>query len=185
MYLSALRLFRSLSRYHYRTIIITTLLPVIGTPVIAYFGPDSLVLRFVLYVGAFLVWSVFAVLAVASMLRRDRSEAEQLASLEIEALSGQISRLREEHEESRMDHRQQANDLEEVVRSTFEELGVVLPPRRISIRAKGIHFGIMTSVANVSVSGGSKVTRLRRWFRRVKRRLREVVYGKPEDSEDN
>ena len=38
MILGALWLFRSLSGYHYRTILLTIPLPVIGPPVIAYFG---------------------------------------------------------------------------------------------------------------------------------------------------
>ena len=52
MILSALRLFRSLSRYHYRVIIVTILLPVIWPPMIAYFGPDCLILQVILYVAA-------------------------------------------------------------------------------------------------------------------------------------
>ena len=180
MILSALRLFRSLSRYHYRTILLTVLLPVIGAPMIAYFGPDCLVLQVILYVAAFLVWSVLAVLAVASMLGRDRSEAEQLVAQQNEALSGQIGKLREEHEDLRLDLRQQVNDLEEVVRSTLSEgLGVVLPPRPISMRAR-LTAGSPTMSASLTVVGGSRLARLRRWFRCAMRRLWEVVYGKPE-----
>ena len=123
MILSALRLFGSLSGYHHRTIILTVLLPAIGPPTIAYFRPDWLVLRFVLYITAFLVWSVFAVLAVASMLKRDSSEAEQLVSQKVEALSGQISRLGEEQEASRVGFQQQMENLEEAVRSTLKEGG--------------------------------------------------------------
>ena len=179
MILSALRLFRSLSRYHYRTIVITILLPVIWPAMIAYFGPD-LVLQVILYVAAFLVWSVFAVLAMASMLRRDRSEAEQLVAQQKEALSGQICRLREEHDDLKLDLRQQVNDLEEIVRSTLaEKLEVILPPRPISLRAKGT-LGSPTASGTLTVVGGSKVARLRKWCRRATRRLWEVVYGKPE-----
>ena len=124
MILGALRLFRSLSTYHYRTIFLTILLPAIGAQIIAYFGPDYLVLRVILYVATFLVWSVFAVLAVASMLNRDRSEAEQLIAHSLKSLSGQIESLREEHQESRLDLRQQVESLEEAVASTLkEELG--------------------------------------------------------------
>ena len=183
MILSALRLFRSLSRYHYRTILLTVLLPVIGPPMIAYFGPNCLVLQVILYVAAFLVWSVLAVLAVASMLRRDRSEAEQQMAQEFEELSGQIRRLKDQQEDLRMDLRQQVDDLEEVVRSTLsEELKVVLPPRPISLRATAILGVASMSAAIGTVVGGSRLARLRGWFRRAMRRLREVVYGKPEDS---
>ena len=103
-------------------------------------------------------------LALASMLRSDSSEAEQQINQKLEALSDQICRLREEHNESRVDLRQQVDDLEKVVRSTFEELGVVLPPRPISIRAKAILGTFSVSAANVTVVGGSKLARLRQWF---------------------
>ena len=181
MILDALRLFRSLSRYHYRTIIITILLPAIVPTSQAFFGPD--ILRVIFYVPAFLVWSVVAFLAVASMLKRDRSDAEQLMNHKIEALSAQIDRLREEHEEHedlRADLRQQVNDLEEVVRATLKEnLGVVLPPRRVSLRAKAFHIGLSWNVGKMIVDGGSRVARFRQWVRRKIRRIWEVVYGKP------
>ncbi len=183
MILNALQQFRSLSGYHYRMVVLTILLPAIGPTSLALFGPDHFVLRVILYVAAFLVWSVLAVLAVASMLNRDRSEAEQLLSQKLKALSTQIGSLREEHEDSRVDLRQQMNDLEEVVRSTLrEEQGVVLPPRPISVRPKPVRFGFDVSAANVTVIRGSKVAHLRLWLRRAMRRLCEVVYGKPEDS---
>ena len=94
MYLSALRLFKSLSSYHYRTIILTMLLPVIGPPMIAYFGPDRLVFQVTLYLGAFLVWSVFAVIAVASMLGRDRSEAEYQVAQQVEGCQARSQDLK-------------------------------------------------------------------------------------------
>ena len=182
MILGALRLFRSLAGYHFRTIILTVLLPAIVPAVIAYFAPDSIALRVIFYVAAFLVWSVSAVLAVAAMLKRDRSGAEQMVSQKIEALSAQIGKLREEHEDSRADLRQQVNDLEDVVRSTLkEDLGIVLPPRRVSLRARAVA-GSPTASATLSVVGGSKLARLRQWFRRAMRQLWGVVYGRPEDS---
>ena len=177
MILGSLWLFRSLSLYHYRTIIITILLPAIVPTSLAFFCPDIL---WVIYVLAFLVWSVVAFLVVASMLKRDRSDAELVLNQNIEALSAQIDRLREEHEEHedlRADLRQQVNDLEEVVRSTLkEDLGVVLPPRRVSLRAKALLASLSLDVANGIVVGG-----FRQWVRRKIRRIWEVVYGKPEN----
>ena len=182
MILWALRLLRSLSGYQYRTIIITVLLPATVPAVITYFAPDFLVLRVIFYVAAFLAWSVLAVMAVASMLRKDRSEAEQLVDQKLESLSSQISNLREGHEDLAANLGQQVKDLEETVRTTLkEELGVELRPRRISVRGKSIHFSFGVSAANVAVVVGSKLARLRRWFRSVMHRLWEVVYGKLED----
>ena len=153
----ALRRFRSLSFYHYRTIIFTMLLPAIWPTMIANFGPDPLALQVILYVAAFLVWSVFAVLAVASMLNRDRSEAEQLVAKQLDALSSQITRLREEEQDSRFDLRRQLNDLEEVVRSTLSaRLGVILPPRPVSIRVKATA-GSPTASITVTVDGEARL----------------------------
>ena len=169
------------------TISITLLLPVILTPVIwtppiAYITLDP-VLQVVLYVVAFLVWSVIAVVVFASTLEKDKSEAEQLVAQKVEALKGRIGKLEEEHLDLRVDLRQEVDNvvdnLEEAVRSAFEQLGVVLPPRRTSIRARASHICLSMSAPNSTVVGGSKVARLREWFRRW---LREVVYGKPEDS---
>ena len=131
--------------------------------------------------AAFLVWSVLAVLAVAFMLRRDRSESDQLIAKQFEELSGQIRRLKEQQEDMRVDLRQQVDDLEEVVRSTLsEELQVDLPPRPISLRAR-FTAGSPTMSATLTVVGGSKAARLRQWLRRAMSRIWEVVYGRPED----
>ena len=117
------------------------------------------------------------------MLTRDRSEAEQQLAQQIEALSGQIHRLGEEDEDLRADLRQQVKDLEETVRATLkEELGGVLPPRPISMRAKAILGNVSLSAATGTVVGDSKLARLRRWFRRARRWLWGVVYGKPKNS---
>ena len=122
--LNALRHFRSLSGYHYRMVVLTILLPAIGPTSLALFGPDHFIMRVILYVVAFLIWSVLAVLAVASMLKRDKSEAERLTSQSSKRFRPRLADLREELEDSRVGLRQQVKDLEEVVRSTLrEELG--------------------------------------------------------------
>ena len=185
MILSALRLFRSLSGYHYRTIIITILLPVIGPPMIASFAPDLLALQVSLFVVVFVAWTVCAVLAVAHMLRRDMSEAEQRVDQQAKALSDRVCSLKEEDERLRaglVDLRQQLKQLEERVRSTFEELDAVLPPRRISLRGAPIVGIGSISKATLRVDGGSKMARLQQWLRRAIRRLWKWVYGTPEDS---
>ena len=181
MVLTALRLFRSLSLYQYRTIILTVLLPAIGSSIIVDSAPDLFLPQPALHMATFLVWSALAVLAVASMLKRDRSDAGQLVDQRLEALSAQIKRLREEHQGSSLDLRQQVSDLEEVVRSTLsEEMGVLLPARSVSIRAT------MTAVtptlsASLTVVSGSKLDRLRQRVRRALRQSWDALYGKPED----
>ena len=168
MYLYVRRLFRIPSRYHYFMIIVTILLPAIGTSIIINFGPDCLVMRSLLYVGAFLSWSTFVVVAVAAMLERDRSEVAQLVDQQIGALPDRIRMLEEDHGDLREDLPQ---EVEKVVRSTLEELGLVLPPRRVTLRAKPLIVNASISAPNLTVVGGSKVARLRQWFRRVMRQL--------------
>ena len=46
-------------------------------------------------------------LAVASMLKGDRSEAEQLLAQQVEALSGRIDKLEEEHGDLRVEDKLQ------------------------------------------------------------------------------
>ena len=181
MILTILRLLKSLSGYHYRTVILTILLPAVGPASLAFFAPDCFVLRVVLYLAAFLVWSLLAVLAVASMLRRDRSEAEQQVDQKFQALSSRVNDLGEKQENIAAGLRQQVKDLEETVRKTLkEELEVVLPPRPVSIGVS-IPSGISTTSVAVTVSGGSKLVRFKRWVRRALRRFWELAYGKPED----
>ena len=182
MILNALRQFRSLSGYHYRMVVLTILLPAIGPTSLASFGPDHFILRVILYVAAFFVWSVSVVLAVASMLNRDKSEAEQLMSQKLETLSTQIGKLKEEHEDSKVDLWQQVNGLEELVRSTLsEELGVVLPRRPISLRMRATA-GSPKASFSLTVVGESRLARLRLQLLRAMSRLWEVVYGRQEVS---
>ncbi len=178
MYLYIRRRFRILSGYHYIMIIVTILLPVIGTPTIDYVGRDCLVMRPFLYVGAFFLWSAFVVLTVASMLERDRSEVAQLVDQQVGALPDRIRMLEEEYGDLRANLPQEIGEL---VRSTLEAAGIVRPPRRVTLRAKPLIVNASISAPNLTVVGGSKVARLRQWFRRAMRWLWEVVYGRPED----
>ena len=181
MILNILRRFRSLPVHHRIPIFVTILLPAIWPLIIAYLACDP-VLQVVLHVAVFLVWSVIAVVAVSSALKKDRTEAEDLLEEHVAALSGRIGKLEEEHGELREDLRREVDSLEEAVRSGFEQLGVALPPRPISVRAKGIHFDVSTSVASVTVTGGSRVARFRQWTRRWARKIWEAVYGVPDES---
>ena len=181
MVLSALRLLRSLSRYHYRTIILTVLLPAIGFQLIAYLDPDLGVPRPMLYLVVFLLWSVFAVLAVASMLERDRSDAAGSVDRRFGELSAQVSSMREDHDGLALDLRREVGDLEEAVRSTLsEELGVLLPPRPVSVRFKATT-GSPTVSMSPTTAGGSRLARLRQWFRGAAHESWDVFYGKPDD----
>ena len=179
MYLYVRRRFRIPSGYHYIMIIVTILLPVIGTPIIDYFGPDCLVMRSFLYVVAFFLWSAFVVLAVASMLERDRSEVAQLVEQQVGALPDRIRMLEEEHGDLRANLPQEVGEL---VRSTFEAAGIVLPPQSHSISANPVYFNFSVPPVSVTVVRGSRMARFRQRLRRAMRQLWEGVYGKPEGS---
>ena len=136
---------------------------------------------------ALFIWSIWVVLAVALMVRRDRSEAKQMVEPQIAALSGRISSLEEQHLEKqykdlRVELLREVDNLEKTVRATFsEELGVALPPRPVSLSLRATA-GSPTASLNLTVVGGSKLARLREWLRRKARRIWEVVYGKPDGS---
>ena len=170
--------FKNLSFYHCRMIIVTIFVPVILTVVVTYLPIDCLVVHVIIAVVVFLVWALFAVIVVALMVERDMAEANRLVSQRTGPLLEQVHRLEEEHGDLITDVRLQVEDLESRTRSTFERLGVDLPPKSVSIRAKAI-VGAPTVSVTLRVSGGNKWARLRQRFRSAMRRVREIVYGKP------
>ena len=127
----------------------------------------------------FLVWALLAVIVVALMVKRDMADARQLVSQQTGPLAEQVRRLKEEHGDLIADVRLQVEDLENRTRSTFERLGTDLRPKSVSIRAR-VTAGVPTVSATLRVSGGSRWARLRQRFRYAMRRVKEVVYGKPE-----
>ena len=171
--------FKNLSYYHCGMIIVTIFVPVILTVVVSYFAVDCLVVRVIIDVGVVLVWALFVVIVVALMVERDMAEARRLVSQRTGPLVEQVHRVEEEHRDLISDVRRQVEDLECRTRSTFERLGVDLPPKSVSIRA-GVIAGVPTVSATLRVSGGSKWARLRQRFRSAMRRIREIVYGNPE-----
>lgn len=181
MILKSALLFRTLSGYHYRTIIITVLLPAIGPAILASFVFDSFILRTILYAAAFLVWAALAVLSVATMLTRDRADTERQISQKVEAISCQISVLKEAHDNLGTDLRLTVKDLEETVRTTLkEELGVSLPRPPVSIRAS-FDAGGATISANLKGARRGWLARFREWIKQIARRAWEVAYGRTED----
>ena len=171
--------FKNLSFYHYRMIIVTIFVPVILTVAVTYLAVDCLVIRVIIDVGVVLAWALFVVVVVALMVERDMAEASQLVSQRTGPLVEQVHRLEEEHCDLIADLQLQVEDLESRTRSTFERLGVDLPPKSVSIRARAIA-GAPTVSVTLRVSGGNKWARLRQRFRRAMRRVREIVYGNPQ-----
>ena len=181
MYRRVRRELRSLSRHHYTTIFFTILLPAIGPPVVASFSPGGWVLEIGFYGLAFGVWSLIAVLAVASMLKKDRAETEQLVAHRTEDLAGQVSSLWQEHGNLKINLGQEIDNLEETVRLTLKErLDADLPPRRLSRRADPVGWNIHVEEPRVTSVRESWIARLRDSFQRIGRWVWKVVYGSPE-----
>ena len=188
MILNVWRVFKSLAWYHYVMIIITVLVPLIWSGIVTLLLPNCLVWQIILHVAAWPAFFVLAGLAVALVVGRDRSKAQQLVSEEVGAVSAEVRTLRNQHEVVRDEHRDLIKDLrrqmeaeDEVFRSGFEKLGVVLPGRSFSVDAGSVSWRIDIPEASVTLTkGGSKWVRLRRLLQRFWRRLKDTVWGKPD-----
>ena len=123
-------------------------------------------------------------------LRRDKAKAENFVSEEIEALSGEVRVLEEQHgaliasQERVMEGlRTRINDHDEdirSIRSALERLGETLPPRNVSVSFSAKSGGVQVSIAAVAEPVGGRRTRVLRLFRRCARWLKEKVWGKPD-----
>ena len=119
---------------------------------------------------------LLAALLVASSMNDDRYRNERFIEEKLEPLIDQLRQLWDDHENSRADYRQLVDDLEEVTRWGFRQVGVTPPPRPISLRGK-ITAGSPRVSGTLSVSGGRKLTRFRRWLRRLANGIWRLGYG--------
>ena len=188
MILNVWRVLKHLAGYHHGMIIITMLVPLIWSGIITLWSPNDLVWRVILHVAAWPAFLVLAELAVALAVRRDKSTAQQFVSKKVEAVSYEVRTLRAQHEDIRDQHRDLIRDLrrqmeaqDEVFRSGFEGLRVVLPGRRFSVSPEPISWHVEVPEASGTLTkGGSKWEHLRRWLQRFGRWLKKTVYGKPD-----
>ena len=172
MILRVLRLLASLSLRQYMVILITIILPAIFLPILAPSIPGGPVVLPIVY----FVWSVVAVLSVASMLKDDRSKAAQSVDRKLENLSREVQLLKDEHLRRTAGLQDQVNEIDRVVRSGFEGLGVVLSPRRSSLRAN-ISAGVPRMSATLTVDSPNRIVRFRRWVQRHALRFWRWFYG--------
>ena len=190
MILSGWRVLRSLAWYHHVMIVITILVPLGWSVVITLWAPDCRLLLVAIHVAAFLTLFLLAEFAVGLALRRDKAKAENFVSEEIEALSGEVRVLEEQHgaliasQERVMEGlRTRINDHDEdirSIRSALERLGETLPPRNVSVSFSAKSGGVQVSIAAVAEPVGGRRTRVLRLFRRCARWLKEKVWGKPD-----
>ena len=120
---------RNLSPLHYGVIVVTILVPVVLTAGITYFAVECLLVRVIIDVAAFLVWALFVVIVFALVVEKDRAEANQLVSEQVDLLVQQLRGLREEHHTLITGLGLQVEDLEERAQSALRGLGVELPPK--------------------------------------------------------
>ena len=181
----ALRLLDNLHWYHHVMVFITILVPLVWSLIITVRLTDWVSLRGGLHLVPFVVFLLAAELAVALVLTRDKSKAEQSVSHEVGVVSGEVRTLREQHEDLLGQHedlieklREQIDYHDELIRSAFEELGVDLPGRRISVSAGPVSWGVSVSVPSVTLTlGRSKRARLRRLLRCSLRWLKDMIWG--------
>lgn len=181
MILSLLRHVKNLSVRHYLVILVTVIVPVVFPTVMGYFEIGSLWVRIAVDVGVILVWLVFVVVVVSRLVQREAGEVARSVAERLDPLSNQVSQLEDESRNAVADIRQQMRDLEERTGEAVRDLGGNMRPKSLNLRATFAGAVGLSSVA-VSVSGGSRWRRIRRWLRRAVRLAWEFVYGKRERS---
>ena len=186
MILIVRRVLSNLAWYHHVMIIITVLVPLIWSGIVTLWLPNGLICRIILHLAAWPVFFVLAELAVALAVGRDKSEAQQLVSEKVDAVSGEVGTLRSEHEDARDQYRDLISGLrrqmeaqDEVFRTGFQRLGVVLPGRRFSVNAGAASWQFDVPEPLVTLTtGGSKWVLFRQLLQRFWQRLKDTVWGK-------
>ena len=165
-------------------IIITILVPFILSVIIPLGLPTNPALQVVLYLVAFVALLVSAELSVAFVLKKDKSNAAEFVSEEVNVVSGEVRVLRKEHGDSIGQHAdsierlwQQIADHYEINRAAFEKLGVPLPAQKFSVNARPVGWSVTVSQPTVTTRGGSRWGRFRLWLRRFWSWLKEKVWG--------
>ena len=142
----------------------TVLLPVL--PLSVWFNLSMIPMIWVLLIYA--AWSLVALLLMGSMAQEQRADVDQRISEKIDEVSGQVSSLEHKHDESAATIaglQQQVDEVDQVMRNAFEELGADLPGRRYYVQASVSSWSIMTGEATVEVRGGSRRAQLWRWIK--------------------
>ena len=142
---------------------VTVLLPVL--PLYVWFNLSMIPMIWVLLIYA--AWSLVALLLMGSMAQEQRADVDQRISEKIDEVSGQVSSLEHKHDESAATIaglQQQVDEVDQVMRNAFEELGADLPGRRHYVQAS-VSWSIMTGEATVEVRGGSRRAQLWRWIK--------------------
>lgn len=170
--------FSNLSLRHYLVIMVTMVVPVVLSITMDYFAISGLWVL-VIQLSVNLLWLVLVVVVVSRLVERDAGGVRQSVTERVDPVAAGLERLREEYHGSIADVRLQLEDLERRTQSALQDLGVDLPPKTVNLRVSFSMGGSSTVSAHLNVSGGSRWTRIRRRFRRVRQKTWEVLWGKP------
>ena len=154
----------------------TMLLPVL--PLSVWFNLSMIPMIWVLLIYA--AWCLVALLLMGSMAQEQRADVDQRISEKIDEVSGQVRSLEHKHDESAATIaglQQQVDEVDQVMRNAFGELGSDLPGRRYYVQASVSSLSIMTAEATVQVRGGSRRARLWRWIKPKARWIWRKVWG--------
>ena len=164
-------LLRALSRPHYLMIVVTIILPVVVTSLIAY-GFSSLV------VGLVSGWSLTVLTSVAWMLKHDRSVADQSVDVKIEDISLENKRSREQSVREITNLTTRLEWMQHDMHSGFQELGVSIPRRVVELQGSASVGGVHAT-GRLSVIRVGRIARLRSRILGCAHRTWRWFYGQP------
>ena len=167
--LMTLRRRLGLARPHYVVVVMTIVVP----GAVGYFPQYGLSSVSVL---SFAGWSLLVVVAVAWMLKYDRSKTEREVDSKVEGISKSLTLLREEHERTTNNLEGRLALVDDLMVKGFRMLGVDIRPSRISIQAEAA-FGPAELSVSVSKVPYSRLRNMVRLMGRCSSRLRRWVYG--------
>ncbi len=172
--------FAKLSVGHYLMIMVTIVVPVVFPTLIGYFSIERLWVNVVMDVVVISIWSVFVVVVISKLVERENREMNQLVRQQVGDVRAQLARVEQEHRDAAADAQLQLADLEERLRSALEGIAVELRPKTVYLRAQAVS-GIPSMSASLSVTGGSRLARMRRRFRRWRSWVWRKIWGSRAD----
>ena len=153
------RRLRTLSLRQYMVVLVTVLIPMLVSSILDL----SMGWVWLMLAG----WCLASVLIMAEVFREERADMNQRIAEKVDEVLDQLRDLETKSEESAAiitGLEGHINQVEEVMRSAFEGIGVDLPARRYYVQAS-VSWSIMTGEATVEVRGGSRRAQLWRWIK--------------------
>ena len=165
------RRLRTLSLRQYMVVLVTVLIPMLVSSILDL----SMGWVWLMLAG----WCLASVLIMAEVFREERADVNQRIAEKVDEVLDQLRDLETKSEESAAiitGLEGHINQVEEVMRSAFEGIGVDLPARRYELRASVSSLGIVTGKAALQVRGGSRKARIWRWFKSKSKRFWNLIW---------